>query len=136
MSKKSSNLQKIEFNGKVYFTFNELKCKGSGVVRMAEGFPEHLLALRIAWGRPMSPTSASRSTAHNAKVGGGEYSYHIYDDERGGSSAIDIRINNAKDRADLISLALDLGWSVGVHGVFVHLDRRDMFGEEQLVFPY
>lgn len=35
-------------------------------------------------------SSAGRTSAHNAEVGGAEHSYHINDDERGGGDAVDI----------------------------------------------
>ena len=126
----------IEFNGKVYFTEEELKCKGSGKLILAPGFAEALLAIRIAWGRPLHPTSVCRSREYNRKIGSTDGSWHVCDDNRGGARAIDIRMINAEDRKAFVELALAMGWSVGINKTFVHIDRRVDAGEKQLMFTY
>lgn len=128
-------------NGKTYFTENELKCKGSGGIRLAPGFGEKLLDLRIAFDGPMIVTSCCRSKKYNAEVGGSRGSYHVYDEpfhDTGGTCAIDIATSDSRYRARLIGLALSMGWSVGVNRTFVHLDRRIDYGisKENLLFLY
>lgn len=125
----------IAFNGRVYFRASELVCKGSGLATMAEGFPEALLAIRLAYGKAMSLTSTARSSAHNALVGGSAGSYHICDTGRG-AAATDVKMYDARERAEFIALALSLGWSVGVNRAFIHIDRRIDHGAEQLMFVY
>lgn len=130
-----ASLKQIEFNGKVYFSQQELACKGSGMLLLAAGFAEQLLALRLAYGKPMPCTSVCRSSAHNTKVGGAPNSYHICDTLRG-CAAADIAITDSQERARFIALALELGWSIGVHKSFVHIDRRVDHGAKQLMFLY
>jgi len=125
----------IEFNRKIYFNKNELRCKGSGMILLAEGFPEALLALRLAYNKAMSVISVCRSSAHNRAVGGALNSYHICDTGRG-CCAADILITASQERARFIKLALELGWSIGVNKAFVHIDRRIDHGADQLLFLY
>lgn len=125
----------------IYFTDDELRCKGSGVVHLAEGFGAKLDEFREHLGRPMYLNSACRSYAHNIRVGGHPNSAHIYDHPKRtfkGSYAVDVRCTDGQHRAELIKTALLLGWSVGVNKTFIHLDRRtDYFPEmKQTVFMY
>lgn len=128
-------MSKIEFNGKLYFSEDELRCKGTGKLILAEGFPEALLALRIAWGRPMIPNSVCRALSHNRKIGSMDTSYHVCDTGRG-CCAVDFHMTDAKLRGELVALAWAMGWSVGINATFVHLDRRVDHGAEQLMFTY
>jgi len=118
-------------NGKTYFTEQELKCKGSGNLRLAPGFGEKLLDLRIKLNRPMVVTSCCRSKQHNFNVGGNPRSFHVSDlpfYPTGGCCAIDIDCDDALNRADLVECALSLGWWVGVNKSFIHMDRRIDYG--------
>lgn len=131
----------LDRNGKTFFTEAELKCKASGLTRLAPGFGEHLIDLRIRWARPMIVNSCCRSYQHNKDVGGNERSLHVYDKPfwpTRGSCAIDISITDPLRRAALCSLALSMGWWVGVNETFLHLDRRIDFGvaEEVGIFLY
>lgn len=129
--------QAIVHNGRTYFSETELRCKGSGQLKLGNGFAEKLLELRLKWNKPMSVTSACRSTEHNMSVGGAGKSYHICDDERGGTFAIDIVSLDANERVELTRIAIDLGWSVGIsRRGFIHLDRRDLVGEKPVIFGY
>ncbi|MCP1675486.1 hypothetical protein J2T57_002636 [Natronocella acetinitrilica] len=127
-------------DGQVLFSEDELKCKGSGLVALAPNFAQRLLLLRLQLDEPMIVNSCCRSAARNRAVGGHPRSLHVYDEshwETGGCCAIDIGTRDAAYRARLIRLALDTGWSVGLHAAFVHLDRRsDYTGMPQAVFPY
>lgn len=114
---------KISFEGRVYFSAQELRCKSSGKLILAKGFADQLLALRLAFNRPMVVTSACRSKEHNARVGGAKNSFHICDTGRG-CCAVDIATTDPLYRTALVQLALNSGWSVGISRTFVHLDRR------------
>lgn len=117
----------IQHNGKVYFTESELRCKQTGIIKLAPGFAEALLSLRLVYARPMPVNSCCRSKDHNAKVGGNPRSLHVYDSPfwpTGGTCAIDIGITDATQRAELVKIALESGWWVGLHSAFIHLDRR------------
>lgn len=131
----------LERNGKIYFTEQELKCKGSGKLILAPGFGEKLVDLRIAFGRPMVVNSCCRSKAHNAAVKGNPRSLHVCDEPywpTKGTCAIDIGTTDPIYRAQLTRLALEKGWSVGFNAAFLHLDRRVDFGlsTEPIVFLY
>lgn len=127
-------------NGDVLFTRRELQCKGTGIVRLAPGFADELRDLRLAFNEPMIVASACRTADHNQSVGGHPRSLHVCDEPywpTGGCCAIDIRTTDAAYRARLVKLALEMGWSGGVHRSFVHLDRRTQYaGLPQGVFPY
>lgn len=128
--------QALSRDGKIYFTAEELRCKGSGKLILAEGFGEHLLDLRIQFALPMKVTSACRSKEHNVAVRGAKNSFHICDTGRG-CCAVDIATPNAAYRTQLVKLALQQGWSVGVNHTFVHLDRRsDYLSAAPVIFIY
>ena len=119
------------------FTRDELKCNGSGLLILAPGFGQALQGLRDAYGKPMTVTSCCRSKSHNRNVGGHPRSLHICDfppRDTGGTCAIDVVVS---DREELIQLAWDRGWSVGIHSQFVHLDLRTEYANlRQLRFEY
>lgn len=126
-----------------WFADHELACKGSGLVRTHPGFLERLDALRDAWGQPMVLTSACRSKAHNAAVGGAPNSLHIADAEvnagQRGTLAVDVRMATRHSAALFVRTALNLGWSVGVPADrrgFIHVDARDLIDMPQVVFGY
>jgi hypothetical protein len=123
-----------------YFTRQELACRSTGGLVLAEGFAEKLLQLRTAFTKPMLVTSCCRSLEYNRKIGGSLNSFHIYDSPRygfAGSCAIDISIQNPTDKGNLMTIAWNLGWSLGFHKNFLHLDRRIDYTElKQIIFLY
>ena len=123
-----------------YFTIDELACRSSGGLVLADGFAEKLLQLRTHFNKPMPVTSCCRSSEYNRKIGGTPNSFHIYDAPRHGfigTCAIDVTIKDPTDKGDLMSLAWNLGWSIGFHKQFLHLDRRVDYTElQQAVFGY
>lgn len=125
----------ITFNNKTYFTEAELKCKGSGKLILADGFADMLLELRLKYNKPMIITSACRSEEHNKKVGGAANSFHICDNGIG-CLAIDVSCHDGRSRLELVRLGIALGWSIGVHKSFIHLDQRDLLGIEPVLFTY
>jgi len=123
-----------------YFAHEELACRSTGGLILAEGFAKKLVELRTKFAKPMIVTSCCRSLEYNRRVGGSPDSFHIYDLPRlgfTGTCAIDITIKDPTDKGDLFSLAWDLGWSIGFNRQFLHLDRRvDYTGLKQAVFGY
>ena len=123
-----------------YFSEKELRCKGSGIFSLAEGFAEKLDELREAYGKPMVPTSCCRSWKHNQAIGGHRNSSHVFDHpERDfrGTFAIDIFCDDGIKRMEMVQAGLKLGWSVGINKTFVHFDRRtDYLKLPQQVFTY
>lgn len=121
----------IGFAGRTYFTEKELGCRHCGMVRLAPGFGEKLLELRLAFGEPMVINSACRCAEHNKRVGGHARSLHVADKPAhptGGCCAIDVGTRDIGYRARLAKVALDLGWAVGVNAAFLHLDRGADYG--------
>ncbi|MCW5727263.1 D-Ala-D-Ala carboxypeptidase family metallohydrolase [Parvibaculum sp.] len=120
-------------DGRLLFSRAELACKGTGMLRLAPGFGEKLVALRLAFGQPMTVTSCCRAAAHNARVGGHPRSLHVADDPShptGGTAAIDIAMRDGVYALKLLGAAERLGWAVGINFAknFIHLDRRADFG--------
>lgn len=87
----------------------------------AQDFMDKIEGLRVAYGRPLSVSSAARCPAHNAKVSGtGRTGPHTT------GRAIDLRVSHA-DAWHLLSLAMRYGFTgIGVQqkggGRFLHLD--------------
>lgn len=125
-----------------YFSENELKCKGSGEIRLDPRFAVALPKLREAFGKPMVPNSVCRSPKHNKAVGGHMYSLHLTHNPKWptfGSMAADIRWKDwsAVDQECFARLAMSLGWRVGLHDGFCHIDRLlDIAPDHKKVFVY
>ncbi|WP_417436420.1 D-Ala-D-Ala carboxypeptidase family metallohydrolase [Idiomarina abyssalis] len=129
----ASFVPSITFDGKVYFSTSELGCRcevcqGRGL--LAPGFREKLLALRLVWNKPMAVSSCCRCNDHNREERGSPGSFHKYEVAQG-ACAIDFQIYDSEERANLVELALALGWRVGVANSFVHLDMSPALYPEQ-----
>ena len=49
--------------------------------------------------------------------------------------SIDIISSDANERVQLVKLAFELGWSVGISNKgFIHLDMRTLRGDPQVIF--
>ena len=124
-----------------YFPRSELACKGSGVVKLDLRFAAALPALRAAWGEPLTPTSVCRTHEHNESVGGHPRSLHLTDNpyhSTEGTMAADLawRDWEPQRQLDLARLAWRMGWAVGLHDGFIHVDRRKDIGLQKSVFVY
>ena len=135
-----------------FFSHAELECKGSrvngrpgtGVIRMHPTFATELVRLREAWGRPVVPNSVCRTPAHNRAVGGHVRSLHLTENPHWptlGCMAMDWpwRSWTKADQLAFARLAWRMGWSVGLHDGFCHIDRRADLGLRDLpqaVFLY
>lgn len=120
-----------------YFSDNELKCRKTGVVKLDPNFEREILLYRKGIGIPLHVNSCCRSVQHNIDIGGSRSSYHLYEgvnDSRKGTLAIDLRVHSDNVRVDMVALALQLGWSVGVYSSFIHIDRRVDIGKPQVCF--
>jgi hypothetical protein len=131
-----------------FFPYDELECKGSrkidpetrkgipgtGIVLLDPRFAQHLPELRRAWGRPVTPNSVCRTPAHNAKTkGANPSSLHMTKNPKWptlGCMAMDWpwRGWSVEDQLAFAQLAWRLGWSVGLHNGFCHVDRRADLG--------
>jgi len=127
-----------------YFPRHELECRGTGVIQLDARFAAALPALRVEWGRPLTPNSVCRSPQHNASEGGHPRSLHLTDNPAwptNGTMAADIRWRgwSTDDQLAFARLAWSRGWSVGLHNGFCHVDRRGDLGLPELpqrVFLY
>ena len=61
----------------IYFTEDEMRCRGSGNVRMDEDFMTKLVAVRKKLSAPMTITSGYRDPEHNDRIGGSKSSAHV-----------------------------------------------------------
>ena len=61
-----------------HFSEDELRCKGTGEIKMDEPFMKKLVALRKKLNQTMSITSGYRHPAHNSVIGGARNSPHLY----------------------------------------------------------
>ena len=131
-----------------FFSHAELECKGprkidpetgkgipgTGIVLLDPRLAQHLPELRRAWGRPLSPNSVCRTPTHNANTpGANPNSLHMTRNPKWptlGTLAADIswRGWSPDDQLAFAQLAWRLGWSVGLHDGFCHVDRRADLG--------
>lgn len=119
-----------------YFSKGELASKDDGTVNLDPRFERELLTYRRTYGKPLFVNSCCRTPKHNKAVGGSPNSYHLTEHpQRNGTMAIDLAVTGGKQRREMVKLALDLGWSVGVYQTFIHIDRRgDLEGKEPVLF--
>ena len=137
-----------------FFPRYELECKGSrqkdesdigipgtGIIVLDPRFAEALPKLRIAWNKPLTPNSVCRTPAHNAAERGHPRSLHLTENPTHptfGTMAADIRWRGwrSDDQLAFAKLAYSMGWAVGLHDGFCHIDRRKDIGLPQIVFLY
>lgn len=116
--------------GDILFSEEEINCHLTHEGKLADGFKDALVSLRMAFGRPMPATSICRSKAWNDQQSeSSPRSLHIYDKpfhSNNGTCAIDVSIVNMseEEREFLLNTAWNAGWSVGKANTFYHLDRR------------
>ena len=106
----------------IYFTEEELACKGTDECDMHPEFMDKLIAVREDYNQPMIITSGYRHLAYNDTIGGAKNSPHLY------GRAVDIKVAGG-DALRLIKMALRHGMTgVGVKQRgdhdrrFIHLD--------------
>lgn len=124
-----------------YFPKSQLACKGSGIIKLDIRFAVMLPLLREKWGKPLTPSSVCRTPAHNKAEGGHPNSLHLTENpvhKTYGTMAADIRWADWKVEEQLrfAKLAYSLGFSVGLHRSFCHVDLRAVTGLPQSVFLY
>ena len=106
----------------IYFTEQELACKGTDECDMHPEFMEKLIAVREDYNQPMIITSGYRHLAYNDTIGGAKNSPHLY------GRAVDVKVAGG-DALRLIGVALRHGMrGIGVKQRgdhdrrFIHLD--------------
>lgn len=128
-------------NGLEFFGPKELACQRTGLIKLDPHFAEALPTLRRAWGKPMVLNSVCRTPAHNKAVGGHPSSLHLTENPKHptkGAMAADVRWRGwpSKDQLAFAKLAFSMGWAVGLHDGFCHIDRRADVGLAKNVFLY
>jgi hypothetical protein len=135
-----------------FFNHAELECKGSrkdnapgtGVIKLDPRFAAALPELRRAWNKPLTPNSICRTPEHNAKVGGNPNSLHMTENAKWptiGTMAADMSWRGwpVEEQLAFARVAWGMGWSIGLHNGFCHVDRRADLGLPNLpqsVFLY
>lgn len=103
-------------------------------------FEVMLTALRIALNAPIIATSVCRCPIHNNNVGGASKSFHLTESafaEVKGTAAIDIKYSTIEYRNKLARLAWRMGFRIGYHKSFLHLDSAAHCGAKpQSIFKY
>ena len=103
-----------------YFKYSEFDSPdepGSGEKFMSDKFIMMLDLVRRDFGRPMKINSGYRTEAHNKNVGGVADSPHL------SGVAADIKVNNGRERYDLImSLLKHKLHRIGIGNTFIHVD--------------
>jgi hypothetical protein len=116
-----------------FFSEKELGCKGTGVVKLDPRFAVALPELRRAWGEPVvinaTQGSICRTPEHNTKVGGNPNSLHMTENAKWptlGTMAIDWPWRGwpVEKQLRFARMAWSMGWAVGLHNGFCHVDRR------------
>lgn len=99
------------------FRPREIACRRDGALLLDEEALDRLQALRDRLARPLTLTSAYRSAAHNAAVGGSPTSQHL----RG--RAFDVALTAGLEREGLRAAAAAVGFTgIGDYDDFLHLD--------------
>lgn len=95
------------------FTPDEIKCKGTGELKIDIDAMNSLQMLRSLWDGPIIINSGYRSEPYNAQVGGSPKSYHLL------GRAFDIPITTDF----FIELARSCGFlGIGLYPTFTHID--------------
>ena len=105
-----------------YFSEEELRCKGTGELKMMEEFMSKLIELRKKLGQPMVISSGYRTPEYNQRISGSSKSAHIL------GKAVDVVCSGEK-AYNIVKLALEIGFTgIGIqqrgeHSKrFIHLD--------------
>ena len=105
-----------------YFSEEELRCKGTGELKMMEEFMSKLIELRKKLGQPMVISSGYRTLEYNERIGGSSKSAHIL------GKAVDVVCSGEK-AYNIVKLGLEIGFTgIGIqqrgeHSKrFIHLD--------------
>ena len=111
-----------------HFRVREFRCRdGSDTILIDEGLVVLLQCIREHFGKAVTLTSAYRTAAHNAAVGGAKYSQHLY----GRAADIQVADTSVEDVAAYAESLMPTWGGVGRYPVktgrakgWVHVDTR------------
>lgn len=99
-----------------HFTAREMAATDTGEVAFEPEFMHRLEAARVIYGRAMRVTSATRTPARNADVGG------VKDSEHEIGWGVDIACEASRDRHDLLKALLAAGFTrIGIYATHLHV---------------
>ena len=111
-----------------YFTREEFVCQATGENEIEDELILALDELREACGFPFVITSGYRSPEHPIELRKTKAGTHAQ------GIAADIKVTDGTQRFKIVEEAIKMGFSgIGVAGVFVHVDIRDLDGNESPV---
>ena len=116
-SRAKDGLKKLSANFKV----NEFACEdGSDVVFVSDELVSVLQKIRSHFGKAVTINSGYRTSAHNKKVGGSQYSQHLY------GMAADIAVKGVAPQtvAAYAEKIMPRKGGIGLYSTFVHVDVR------------
>ena len=97
------------------------KCKYKDGYQVDLALVKKLQLIRDAYGKPMPINSGIRCPAWNYHSEGKSLSFHLPSQS---CLAADIGVSDRRGKIFIVSMALELGLSVGVYRTFIHIDRR------------
>ena len=105
-----------------HFKVKEFACKdGSDTVFIEKKLPIVCEYIRSRCGEEINVNSAYRTTIHNSKVGGAEFSYHLY------GMAADLNCPKGYTPSQMASIAEEILCETGGIGIYpwgIHIDTR------------
>ena len=111
-----------DMNLTAHFKVKEFACQdGSDTVFIAKDLPMVCEYIRARCGTALTINSAYRTEKHNGKVGGAEFSQHLY------GAAADLKIPNGHTALEMANIAREIMpnfGGVGIYGWGIHVDVR------------
>ena len=103
------------------FKVREFACQdGSDPIFISAKLVNILQAIRNHFGQPVNINSGYRTSSHNKKVGGSDFSQHLF------GMAADIAVTGVKpsDVADYVEKLMPGTGGIGRYATFTHIDVR------------
>ena len=116
-SKKKEGNNQVSKNFKV----KEFACKdGSDTIFIDSNLVDVLQTIRDHFNKPVIINSGYRTENYNKKIGGAEYSQHMY------GKAVDIRVSGVKPKevAEFAETLIPNIGGIGIYNSFTHIDVR------------
>jgi uncharacterized protein YcbK (DUF882 family) len=119
------------------FRYRELMDPATQQLKLHPGFITELQRLRTQLGKPMVITSGCRSPATMKRLREAGYrvaqnSFHLMENKvyATNTCAVDIALGDAFYNAELVQIALSLGWRVFSYAGHIHLDLGNKYADK------